>query len=89
MKEKNVAVSDFAKNNTIGEQRKLLPIFSCRDALMSGDSGPRQSSSRRGFSWLANVTLGFRIACNSSVYESIHVCVCVQVRLSQRGGFAQ
>jgi hypothetical protein len=36
MKEKNVAVSDFAKNNTILEQRKLLPIFSCRDALMAG-----------------------------------------------------
>ncbi len=53
MKEKNVAVSDFAKNNTIGEQRKLLPIFSCRDALMSGDGGPWRRAQGEGFvGWL-------------------------------------
>ncbi|KDO35777.1 hypothetical protein SPRG_00517 [Saprolegnia parasitica CBS 223.65] len=34
MKKKIVAVSDFAKSNTIGEQRRYLPIFQCRSELM-------------------------------------------------------
>ncbi|OQR93347.1 pre-mRNA-splicing factor ATP-dependent RNA helicase PRP16 [Achlya hypogyna] len=34
MKKKIAAVSDFAKSNTISEQRRFLPIFQCRSELM-------------------------------------------------------
>ena len=34
MAAKNVAVSDFAKNKTMDEQRRFLPVFGVRDDLM-------------------------------------------------------
>ena len=35
LKQKNVAVSDFAKSKTMKEQREYLPIFSVRDELLT------------------------------------------------------